>query len=485
MVPLRARKTVSGVRRHGSRPSRRPAFEQLERRVVPDAAPPDIAMISATTGDSQSVTYTYQISNSPRSAPLDVAFYRAAAPQFDPSQASQDIKLGDQVLTGTDLNLGTHTETARLAGGLPIDPAHPYVLAVADPQDTRAASDDSNHTASFRTYVIGAVTHGFELTAGLPAWVTTMANSLKQDGYDATIAFDWWPDSTLPVPGMTALAGAKLAASIASTVAQLTPHPAPGDVIDLHLIGHSRGAVVISQAALDLQALERAGAFPQLRAGYLKMTFLDPHPANNVSPVGNPLMAWYSASPGPIGQTGVIFYTRFSAEAQDPPVMLPSNVDDAEVYYQHTSYRDTFSPDESPLVNLTEKYFVNWGVVPILGPDGKPALDPAVHYCDLTGIVHGHYEVHDWYQQNVVPTLTTASPFVCPGNSMPPSPGSIGNSGSAAMAPDAMAYEDRIISQAVFDQSGITAGFLHRLATAEQASPTQKRTVSTAMIGRD
>ena len=189
-------------------------------------------------------------------------------------------------------------------------------------------------------------------------------------------------------------------------------------------------------------------------------------------------------SPGLIGHTGVILYTRFSAEAQDPPVMLPSDVDDAEVYSQHTSYRDTFSPDESPLVNLTEKYFVNWGVVPILGPDGRPALAPAVHYCDLTGIVHGHYEVHDWYQQNVVPTLTTASPFVCPGNSMPPSPGSIGNSGSAAMTPDAMAYEERIISQAVFDQSGITAGFLHRLATAEQASPTQERTASTAMIGQ-
>ena len=59
MVPLHARKTVSGVRRHGPRPSRRPAFEQLERRVVPDAALPDIAMISATKGDSQSVTYTY------------------------------------------------------------------------------------------------------------------------------------------------------------------------------------------------------------------------------------------------------------------------------------------------------------------------------------------------------------------------------------------------------------------------------------------
>ena len=286
---------------------------------------------------------------------------------------------------------------------------------------------------------------------------------------------------------MTALAGAKLAVSIASTVAQLTPHPAPGDVIDLHLIGHSRGAVVITQAALDLQALEQTGAFPrlsQLGAGYLKMTFLDPHPATNVSPVGNPLIAWYSASPGLIGQTGVLLYTRFSAEAQDPPVRLPSNVDDAEVYSQHTSYRDTFSPDESPLVNLTEKFFVNWGVVPILGPDGRPALDPAVHYCNLTGIVHGHYEVHDWYQQNVVPTLTTASPFVCPGNSMPPSPDSIGNSGSTATAPDAMAYEDQIISQALLDQSGITAGFLHRLATAEQASQTQKRAASTAMIGR-
>jgi hypothetical protein len=377
--------------RRRARARRRPTFERLEERtalaaVLTDSLP-DFVMRAATTHDSRSVTFTYQIQNAVLTGPLHVAFYRAADKHFD---AKANIEIGDQLLTNsTVLTEGTHTVTATLPRGLSIDPEHPFVFAVADPEDT----NDTNNTAYFRTYVIGAVTHGFELTAGLPAWVTTMANSLKQDGYDASIAFDWWPDSTLPVPGMTVLAGAKLAATIASTVAQLTPQPAPGDVIDLHLIGHSRGAVVISQAALDLQALERMGTFPQLSqlgAGYLKMTFLDPHPANNVSPVGNPRMAWYSASPDPIGQTGVILSTLFSAEAQDPPVMLPSNVDDAEVYFQHTNYRDTFSPDEGPRVNLTEKFFVNWGVVPILGPDGRPALGPPVHYSDLTGIVHGH-----------------------------------------------------------------------------------------------
>lgn len=265
--------------RRRSQARRRPTFEGLEERralaaVLTDTLP-DIVMRAATTHDSRSVTFTYEIQNAALTGPLHVAFYRAADKHFD---AKADIEIGDQLLTNstnsTVLTEGTHTVTATLPRGLSIDPEHPFVLAVADPEDT-------NNTAYFRTYVIGAVTHGFELTAGPPAWVTTMANSLKQDGYDASIAFDWWPDSTLPVPGMTVLAGAKLAATIASTVAQLTPQPAPGDVIDLHLIGHSRGAVVISQAALDLQALERMGTFPQLSqlgAGYLKMTSLDPHP---------------------------------------------------------------------------------------------------------------------------------------------------------------------------------------------------------------
>lgn len=426
-------------------------------------------MISATTVDSQSVTYTYEIENSSLDTPLDIAFYRSAKNHFDPTH---DIKIGDQILTGADLGPGTHTETAKLAGGLPIDPAHPFVLAVADPQDVIAGSEDpkdTHDTASFRTFIIGAVAHGFELTPGFPPWVGTMANSLKKDGYDATIAFDWSATSGLPAPGMTVLAGQSLADAIATTVMQL-PQLGPGDVIDLHLIGHSRGAVVISQAALDLEAMEQKGILPQLRAGYLKMTFLDPHPAHNLHSFGNPTQTWFSASPGPLGRLGFLLYTQFQAAAHDPEVVVPNNAADAEVYYQHTPYRQTFSPDENLLVNFSEKFFINWGEVPVLGENRMPLRGGAVvHYYDLTQIVHGHYEVHDWYQQNVVPILGTATPFVSPGNTALPSPTQ--GRGRIPVRPSAagLAYEVHVLSPAIFDRPGIALIFERQLAAAEMA----------------
>ena len=40
-------------------------------------------------------------------------------------------------------------------------------------------------------------------------------------------------------------------------------------------------------------------------------------------------------------------------------------------------------------------------------------------YCNLTGLVHGHDEVHDWYQQNVT-HLDTAGPSISPGDMASP-----------------------------------------------------------------
>ena len=94
-----------------------------------------------------------------------------------------------------------------LSGGLPIDPAHPHVLAVADPGGLVAESDEADNLASFRTFVIGAVAHGLEFTPGTPAWIGTMTDSLRNEGYDAAIPFDWSSTSSLPIPGMTILAG--------------------------------------------------------------------------------------------------------------------------------------------------------------------------------------------------------------------------------------------------------------------------------------
>ena len=290
-----------------------------------------------------------------------------------------------------------------------------------------------------------------------------MAASLRGVGYDVAIPFDWSRFSSLPVPGLSTLAGQQLAGAIVAAAQQLQPRLSPGDVIDLHLIGHSRGGVVVSQAALALKALEQAGALPALKAGWLKMTLLDPHPADDPGLSGTPGLPPYSVSGGPLGRLFVTGYNAFVAGTQDPAVVVPGNVDEAEVYYQRTDHRlASSSPTSRPSSTSPERIFIPWGDVPVFGAPAR--------YSDLTGIVHGHYEVHDWYQQHVVPTLRTAGPFVGPGPTATPSPISGGAGSLARPSHAAVAYEAHVVlANAVFNRPTVALPFLRQLGAAEEA----------------
>ena len=228
-----------------------------------------------------------------------------------------------------------------------------------------------------------------------------MAQSLEQVGYDVGIAFHWDALSALPIPGMTSLAGLQLSGEVLDAVASLAPRTDPDDVIALHLIGHSRGSVVISQAALDLELLEEVlPALAPLKAGPLKMTFLDPHPANNAY-----TGTLYSAAPNLFGRIGTALYTRFQSAMQDPNVVVPASADWAEVYYQRTDYTRAVTP--------TEQFFLIWGQDEGDIEVRAPGTTVVTSY-DLTDTaeepgVPGHYLVHDWYQDNVVPTLGDSS----------------------------------------------------------------------------
>src|SRR5262249_55452722 len=149
----------------------------------------------------------------------------------------------------------------------------------------------SDNVASFHTWIVGAVVHGLEFSSfgGFPSWVTAMATSLESIGYDAAIAYNWAALSASTTPGAVMNAAPGVGAQIDQTLG--SPPIQPNDVVDLHLIGHSRGADVATIAAglLDQNS-------PPLKGGYLKLTLLDPHPARN-GPV-----AYASASNGPIGQ---------------------------------------------------------------------------------------------------------------------------------------------------------------------------------------
>jgi hypothetical protein len=376
--------------------------EALEPRLVlsvPGGSPP-VVMLSATATDSRSIMIDYRVSQalSPNQ-PLPFGVYRSSDSRFD----AQDVPVGSwqvgalapgQAGTLLDDNgqpadaPGTHHLTIPLPGGLPPDPQKPYVLVVADPASPSALSDPAQ-TASFHTHVIGIVTHG-----GLqnphwkfgPAWQAQTAAILKSQGYDAVIAYNWVADSNHA--GRAVTQGPRLASQILAVASQF---PA-SDPVDLHFIGHSEGAVVNTQAIVQLEGMMT----PQLKAGFIKDTLLDPHAANNAVPGQQ-----YSLGKGVLEPLALLAkgeIDSFQSKARDPAVFVPSVVNDAEVFYQHTSAANAHGVNGG-IYNL-------WGQVPVNGP---------AHYFNLTaaGATHaGKTGVSQWYANFVAPTLGDQAPWI-------------------------------------------------------------------------
>jgi hypothetical protein len=363
---------------------------------------PDIVMQLASELSPTIFTADYAIRNAAVTGPLQFNVYQSPTPPpasapFAPGP--NDVLVGSPTLPASDtadLAMGEHDITLSLSSPRQLDPSHPYVIVLANPGGVIPESDsanDTNDAAAFRTYIVGVDTHGFEFPfAGPPAWVGQMASALQQKGYDAVLPFDWSLISGLPAPGMTQLAGLSMAFSIISLVGTMTPTPRPNDVVDLQLIGHSRGAVVISQAALDLQFFEQLGLTPglgEIARGYLKMTFLDPHPSTPHFP---PIQE-YSASPTIEGFLLGLLYQYFESKTVDPAVVVPSNADQAEVYYQQTNYADAPAG--------LEQTFNLWGEVPISNLSGSAVQ---YHFLNLQNAptANGHGEVPTWYLNNVI-----------------------------------------------------------------------------------
>jgi hypothetical protein len=131
---------------------------------------------------------------------------------------------------------------------------------------------------------------------------------------------------------------------------------------------------------------------PQLKAGYIKDTMLDPHAANNA------IKEQYSTTGGMLGWLAQAEINNFQAKAKDPPVFVPPIVTDAEVFYQHTS-ADRSHGVNSNIYNL-------WGQVPVKGP---------AHYYNLTAARTTHAGatgVSQWYANFVAPTLADGAPEI-------------------------------------------------------------------------
>jgi hypothetical protein len=359
-------------------------------------APPAIQLLSATTTDSKGITIEYRVNptHDPQ-APIQFGIYRSSNGQFD----SSDTLVSTVTLVslpplsgkpGVTLDqsgqpaaaIGTHQLTIPLVQGLPPFPEKPYVLAVANPA-LPSAMIDPQQTAAFRTYTIGVVTHGgIQDTSWKhgPPWELQIAWMMKHEGYDAVIPYNWVAQSG--TPGEAIKQSPKLARIILHTASRF---PA-GDPINLDLIGHSEGTVVNTYALVALGGKMT----PQLKAGYITDTLLDPHAANNNLPGKQFSVA------GPLGWLADMEVSHYQGEAKDPPAYFPSLVDQAQVFYQHSR------ASAGAIYNL-------WGQVPVK-TDG-----PAVHYYNLTPMKVNHSGkkgVAAWYRNFVVPTLGEQAPLI-------------------------------------------------------------------------
>jgi hypothetical protein len=325
--------------RHGSHSLR---VEGLEGRITPA----DVAVLSAQMLTSTTVQFTYQTADNP--GPFSVAVYRSADTVLD---ASDKLWATTQITAPSDP--GGSTSTIGLAGELVLNPARPHILVVADPGNAVAETDEGNNISSFRKLALGVVTHGFQPGGILGTWMTATTAALEAKGYAQTIAYDWSSDALQQVSGMTVLHGARMAEQIRLTADAIST--LPNDVVDLHLIGHSRGAVVISQAAIALNA--NAGP-RELQVGYTKLTLLDPHPARNrgslfagllelgngtgVSTVGG-----FSFDPSNfLAMSTAIAQLQFQAAVNDPKIVVPANVDLAETIFQRLPWYVPTTPFE-------------------------------------------------------------------------------------------------------------------------------------------
>jgi hypothetical protein len=392
----RDRRAGSIARDRAWSPSSR-SVENLEQRLaLSTTAAPAVQMISATTADSKSVTIEYQV-NQPITAatPLQFGVYRSSNTQFDASDSEvatytlvppgassgQAVTLDQAGQPATAI--GTHELTIPLPQGLPPYPAKPYVLVVADP-GAPSATAEPQETASFRVYTIGIVTHGgiqnTSWTHG-PPWELQIAYDMKREGFDAAIPYNWVQQSG--TPGEAIKQSPKLARIILGTADRFPANA----VVDLDFIGHSEGTVVNTYAIAKLST----EMTPQLKSGFIEDTLLDPHAANN-----NIVSGKQVSYAGPLAGLAEMIVPHYQAEANDPPAYFPSVVDEAQVFYEHTT------ATAGGIYNL-------WGQVPVKS-DG-----PVVHYYNLTpsGVTHsGNTGIPEWYRNFIVPTLGDQAPMV-------------------------------------------------------------------------
>ena len=388
----------------------------------------DIVVDSVSTVDARELIVDYDIRSSQLSTSFDIGIYRSSQPEYDTSGnnvevaayrvAGADLIEGDHTITidASDCDWGLNSQT--LSDPLVSDPQLPYVLAVADPEDELPANVMTDSSLGFfRIYTIAAVTHGQEFSNDGPTavpWMGQLVAGLLAEHYDAVVPVYW--KTVLPGPGQAQVASDVMYNDIVAMARGLSGLQ-PNDIINVQLIGHSRGASVIGLAMQEL--VTNPPDIPQLQHGYYEMTFLDPHPASpeTADEVSMASLAALSQVWSPAEYAEIVLdigYFIASVHANDPSVTVPTRVNQVEDYYQRNS---NFSLSVPALMNsVFEAAFNLWGdsgQITIASP--TTTLSSSINISSL-GVGHG--EVPYWYLTNLA-VLTNGSP---PPNPVPPWP---------------------------------------------------------------
>jgi hypothetical protein len=386
---------------------------------------PPVPMREATTLDAKSVTVFFDKTKKLETAQTNT---------FQVYRSNEPVKNALAVPIGqpTKLTITPGEDKVTLLPDTPLlpDTRFPYIVV------EEFGSDGTEISTYFRKWMLGAIAHGFNPYAhmswdwvsnnliSVPKWETDMADKLKDkksgDGYDDVIAFDWVTASGTSKPNLAVNEGTDLADQIWKKINDLhRMNQHLGDVVDLHLIGHSRGTVVVDQALEQLQKF-----FPQSGApyggGYIVLTLLDPHPANNnletpwcstafrkTHDESLNINQYWNCENREVGFSSFFSHLQiflstknFQDAASDPGIQIPDGVSKIEIWYQHTpAYQlcDKGALNPESLMNL-------WGMV---SPATINSLNNkiAINRTDLTNVnidgigFIGHSEVPLIYEQ--------------------------------------------------------------------------------------
>jgi hypothetical protein len=326
-------------------------WEAVRRR---DATEPErscgtLTLTRATTPNARGIEVEYTVDAEWQPRRVEFSVYRSARPALDGSapvaQPSLDVPVDTN---GAAANVLLVAESVDLAPNT----NKPYVVVVA-----RYGGKETS--AWFKKHLVGVLVHGytfrrlyeavnavsrdggivladwlFDGPAAEP-WQQALASTLERMAcYDpATFAFSWRHESRDDVASLLAAKAEELSRRISATAAGLAAQH-NGDVVDLHLIGHSRGAVMVSRVLVEW-ATPRGTEAPGRRGGHVIVTLLDPHPASNID---TPIQEDYD----PDNLLSAKIYTgykSFQDQAKDPPIVLPEGVGIREIqllYQQST-----------------------------------------------------------------------------------------------------------------------------------------------------